>query len=85
MESGEGRYDIAMHPKKPNDLAVVIEFKKGENSNLEPLALEALKQIEERNYISLIREFGYQGQILCYGIAVHKKQSIVKLHTDDTQ
>ena len=45
LESGKGRYDIAMYPKKENDLAIIIEFKKGKDSNLEKLTEEALNQI----------------------------------------
>ena len=60
LESGDGRYDIAMHPKQPSDPAVVIEFKKGEDLQLEPLALQALQQIEEKNYVGLIRDFDHK-------------------------
>ena len=43
LESGSGRYDIAMYPKRDNDLAIVIEFKKGKDLKLEKLADQALK------------------------------------------
>ncbi|MBM3198229.1 MAG: hypothetical protein FJZ58_03130 [Chlamydiae bacterium] len=79
LESGKGRYDIAMHPRRSNDLAVVIELKKGHNSNLEPLADEAMRQVQDKNYTAIFRDFGYQGAVLCYGIAAFKKQVAVKL------
>jgi hypothetical protein len=79
LESWGGRYDIAMHPKRAGDSAVVIECKKGKEEDLESLAKEALHQIEKKDYLGLIHDFGYTGPLFCYGIAVHKKQVIVKI------
>lgn len=79
LESGDGRYDIAMHPKKRGDPAIIIEFKKGEDLDLELLAIAALEQIEEKNYAGLIRDFGYKGEVLCYGVAAFKKHVVSKL------
>ncbi|MBM3198145.1 MAG: hypothetical protein FJZ58_02675 [Chlamydiae bacterium] len=81
LESGDGRYDILMHPKKEPYLAIIIEFKKGKNRKLEKLAIEALQQIREKNYAAQIREFGYHGTIFCYGIAVYQKQLVAKMET----
>jgi len=79
LESWGGRYDIAMHPKRPGDPAVVIECKKGDEDKLASLAQEALKQIEKKNYLGLIHDFGYTGPVFCYGIAVHRKQTAVTM------
>ncbi len=79
LESGKGRYDIAMYPKKENDLAIIIEFKKGKKSNLEKQAEEALTQITTNKYESSLKDFGYKGNILCYGVATFKKNLIAKL------
>ena len=78
LESGTGRYDILMYPKKPQDPAIIIEFKKGKDLKLEKLADLALKQIKTGKYESQIRDFGYRGQILCYGMASFKKHLAVK-------
>ncbi|MBM3198711.1 MAG: hypothetical protein FJZ58_05595 [Chlamydiae bacterium] len=79
LESGRGRYDIAMHPKQTGDHAIIIECKKGQNTNLSPLAVEAVEQIKQKNYLGLLRDFGYQGEVLCYGIAAFHKQVAVQL------
>ena len=78
LESGDGRYDIAMHPKKDNDPAILIEFKKGKDRKLENLAEQALKQITSKQYESALKDFGYKGKVLCYGIATFKKHLIAK-------
>src|SRR3990167_3013108 len=79
LESGLGRFDIIMLPKK-NDLAVVIELKKGKSlQELDSLSSQALQQIQEKKYLSLIRDFNYSGKVLCYGIAIFKKHLIAKM------
>ena len=79
LESGRGRYDILMHPKRANDPAIVIEFKKGKDYELEELADEALCQIKDNKYESQLKDFGYRGKVLCYGIATFKKQLVAKM------
>lgn len=79
LESGDGRYDIFMHPKNNSDTAVVLEFKKGLSPELDNLAEQALAQIKEKKYTSLVKDFGYKGEIICYGIAVFKKNLAVKM------
>ncbi len=79
LESGDGRYDIAMYPKKDNDLAIIIEFKKGKDLKLEKLADQALKQIKSNKYEASLKDFGYKGKVLCYGIATFKKNLIAKM------
>ena len=79
LESGTGRYDILMHPKRAGDLAVVIEFKKGKNLKLDTLATQALKQIKSGQYESNLRDFGYTGKVLSYGVACYKKHLVAKM------
>jgi hypothetical protein len=60
-ESGFGRVDILMIPKDKSKLAFVIEMKKIRVSENTQTALEsALKQIEDRQYESLLRQQGCQ-------------------------
>jgi hypothetical protein len=66
---------------KRNDLAVIIEFKKGNNQNLENLAEQALEQITSNTYESSLKDFGYQGDVFCYGVATHKKSLVAKMKT----
>ncbi|MBS0628466.1 MAG: AAA family ATPase [Verrucomicrobia bacterium] len=80
LESGYGRYDILMHPKNSRDFAVLLEFKKGKSSSgLNKLAEEAMKQMQEKKYISMLRDFGYEGKVFCYGVAVYKKELVAKM------
>jgi hypothetical protein len=79
LESGLGRYDIALYPKKTGDLAVIIEFKKGKDLKLEKPADQALKQIKSNKYESSLKDFGYKGKVLCYGVATFKKHLIAKM------
>lgn len=81
LESGEGRYDILMYPKRENVPAVVVEFKKGKNNKLHRLADQALDQIRTGKYASLLKDFGYKGQFFCYGIAGFKKHVVSKMET----
>lgn len=79
LESGQGRYDIMFYPKNPNDPGLLLEFKKGESKDLESLAEEALQQIQDNHYESLLREFGCKTSIICYGIAAFKKNLVLKM------
>ena len=78
LESGDGRYDIAMYPKK-GDLAILIEFKKGKDRKVEKLADQALKQITLNRYEASLRDFGYKGEVLCYGVGTFKKHLVAKM------
>ena len=83
-ESGLGRYDVMMIPKKPGNPAVIIEFKvlnsrKGERS-LEDTAANALKQIEEKKYeTELIAQGIPADSILKYGFAFRGKACLIRM------
>ncbi len=82
LESGKGRCDIMLCPFAPSTrYGVLIEFKKGKKENLEDLAKEALHQIKEKDYRSRFYKLKYEGPILAYGIASHKKELLVKMET----
>ncbi len=87
-ESGEGRYDIAMSPKKPNLPGIIFELKycsdgesvKSDKAKLEQLltktAEEALKQIESNEYLTELKEAG-ANPIFKYGAAFFGKKAKV--------
>lgn len=73
-ESGDGRYDICLSPRRRMDPGIVIEIKweaDASDDRLKELASEALRQIDEHNYkanlqrdgVSRILKFG--GGFLC--------------------
>lgn len=75
-ESGKGRYDIALEPKKHNLPGIIVEVKaKGDSDEaLDKLAQSALQQIEEKQYDTEMKSRGIT-KIYKYGIAFHKKQT----------
>lgn len=81
-ESGFGRYDVMLEPKKPGkDPAVILEFKvrstRKENS-LEETAQSALAQIKDRKYSEELKEKGIAGeQIKEYGFAFEGKNVLI--------
>lgn len=81
-ESGFGRYDVMLEPKKPGkDPAVILEFKvrstRKENS-LDETAQSALAQIKDRKYSEELKEKGIAGeQIKEYGFAFEGKNVLI--------
>ena len=79
-ESGFGRYDIILEPLSEKDDAIIIEFKvrkKRENS-LEETLQNALKQIEEKQYVAgLIAKGMPEERIHRYGFAFEGKQVLI--------
>ena len=68
-ESGRGRYDVAVFPKRVGEPGLVIEFKTAETEDaLEKKAQEALAQIAERGYEAELRGRGVV-VVRRYGIA----------------
>ncbi len=80
-ESGLGRYDVMLIPKRKKDLGIVMEFKKiepqEERVKLEEAAESALRQIEERNYIQELLDRGVK-RVLCLGLAFKGKQVLIR-------
>jgi len=89
-ESGEGRYDIAMFPKRNNLPGIIFELKhcsdgesvKTDKAKLEQLltksAEDALKQIESNAYLTELKEAGAT-PIFRYGAAFcGKKVKVIR-------
>ncbi|NJO03248.1 MAG: hypothetical protein HC880_17605 [Bacteroidia bacterium] len=79
-ESGSGRYDIALTPKKNDPLGVILEFKGlklKSKTRLDAAAAKALTQIEEKNYASEMRQRGV-GRIFKIGVAARGKKVDIK-------
>ncbi len=83
-ESGDGRYDIMLMPLDHKDAGILVEFKKTDDKELavlEKAADKALQQIKEHDYKKQLRDFGYRGKIICYGIGACGKHIVVKMET----
>ena len=82
-ESGYGRYDVMMIPRKDDLPAVILEFKlfsskRGEKL-LEDTAANALKQIEEKKYDMELLDQGIPAErILKYGFAFKGKECLIR-------
>ena len=76
-ENGLGRSDIVIKDRR-NRRAVVIEVKIASSEDkLETECREALKQIEEKQYVRKIERSGFR-KVVRYGIAFYKKECLVK-------
>lgn len=80
-ESGFGRYDIMLEPKSTEEDAIVIEFKvfnPRRDATLEDTVSAALKQIEEKKYVTSLMAKGIsKGNIRCYGFAFEGKEVLI--------
>ena len=82
-ESGFGRYDIMLVPRKAGQLEpMVIEFKVRKpkrEASLEATVEAALQQIAEKDYDAMLVERGFEREgIRHYGFAFEGKQVLIK-------
>ena len=77
-ESGYGRFDLAVSPKKANLAGVLMEFKVAKSENeLEQEVQAALQQILDRDYLAEFRVHGIN-TVWQYGIAFCGKKLLVR-------
>ena len=78
QESGYGRFDLALFPRNHQRSGVVLEFKvAAEDRELESKAVQALEQIENKQYAAAFRKKGIQ-KVWKYGISFCGKKICVK-------
>ena len=77
-ESGYGRFDIMILPKRDKSkLAVIMELKKLKNETPEEALEKALQQIEDKKYDTIAKDRGYHN-ILKLGIVFDGKKVWIK-------
>ena len=73
LESGKGRSDCLIKPFDLPKPAIIIEFKHVKKAeDLRAAAENGLKQIEEKEYLHILKKEGYK-KIYKYSIAFHQK------------
>jgi hypothetical protein len=72
-ESGKGRYDFAIIARNPDQLSLILEFKKASDRELTSAAQAALQQIHQLEYITELKQRGIR-TILGVGIAFSGKR-----------
>jgi len=80
-ESGLGRYDVMLKPRKNEDNAIILEFKVHDpenEKNLQETVDAALKQIKDMNYqAALVAEGIPETRIKKYGFAFEGKKLLI--------
>jgi len=78
-ESGHGRSDLVLYGTSIRDKAVIFELKLARKFRELPATCdEALRQIEENNYVAYWDDEGY-ADIMKYGVAFYRKNCEVRL------
>ncbi|MFZ4099051.1 MAG: AAA family ATPase [Chlamydiia bacterium] len=78
-ESGWGRFDILLQPRRPNQPGIVVEVKRAAAvADLASVAESALQQIRDREYDARLRQAGVH-RILHYGVAFCGRDVEVKV------
>ena len=76
-ESGDGRFDIALVPRRRTRTCIILECKHSlANEQLVSDSQNAAKQINEKNYKSFFVKQGYR-KTIGYGISFYKKQCYI--------
>ena len=80
-ESGFGRYDIMLEPRKKEDVAFIMEFKvfnPNREKELSDTVASALAQIEEKQYEQVLLDKGIaKEKIRKYGFAFKEKEVLI--------
>lgn len=80
-ESGFGRYDVMLEPRRPEDDGILLEFKvqdKDEEKELHDTVEAALDQIDRQKYESMLTAKGVpEGKIRKYGFAFFGKKVLI--------
>ena len=80
-ESGYGRYDVLLEPRKEGEDGIILEFKvydPDEEKTLADTVQQALKQIEDKKYEMVLREKGVPAErIRKYGFAFEGKKVMI--------
>ena len=80
-ESGFGRYDVMLEPKKPEDDAIILEFKvqdAEDEKELSDTVKAALEQIDRKEYeTDLIAKGITSDRIRKYGFAFCGKEVLI--------
>lgn len=78
-ESGNGRPDIILKTSSVRGMAIIMELKVVKDfEEMEAGCLQALEQIEEKQYEAALYKEGYR-KILKYGICFYRKECMVKV------